>query len=66
MIVFEHRKCFGGYRVLIGSPEGVPDSPGRYLGLMGQKGNSTLAHKGLVRPYSGRPYEEEKERGEGK
>src|SRR4051812_5231729 len=35
------------YRVVIESPEGVPGSPGRLYGLMGQRGN-TLAHKGLV------------------
>ena len=49
-MVFGHQKCFGWYRVLIESPEGVPGSPGRFLGLMGQKGKSTPAHKGLVRP----------------
>ena len=33
--------------------------------LWAKRGN-TPAHKGMVRPYIGRPYEEEKERGEGK
>ena len=36
MIVFEHRQCFGMYRVRIGVP-GVtgPPPPGKLLGLMG-------------------------------
>ena len=33
--------------------------------LWAKRGN-TPAHKGLVRPYTGHPYEDEKERAEGK
>ena len=45
---------FWGYRVHIGSPEGVPGTPpGNYMGLMGQEGDK-LAPKGLVRPHIGR------------
>ena len=35
-MVFGHRKCSKGYRVHIGSPEGVPGNPGKDMGLMGQ------------------------------
>src|SRR3989337_2907259 len=37
-MVFGHRKCFGGYRVLIGSPEGVPGTPGKRYGPYGPRG----------------------------
>ena len=34
MMVFGHRKCFRGYRVLIGSPEGVSGTPGNPMDHM--------------------------------
>ena len=34
-MVFGHRKCFRVYRVVIGIPEGVPDTPERIMGLLG-------------------------------
>ena len=37
MIVFGHRKCFGGYRILIRSPEGVPGTPGKRYGPYGPR-----------------------------
>ena len=48
-MVFGHRKCSGGYRVHIGSLEGVLGTPAKDMGLMGQEGKRT-SHKGLVRP----------------
>ena len=39
-IVFGHRKCFGGYRVLIGSPEGVPGTPDKRYGPYGPRGET--------------------------
>ena len=60
-MVFGHRKCSGGYRVYIGSLEGVPDTPAKDIGLMGQEGKRT-SHKGLVCPPYG-PAKVEKERG---
>ena len=48
-MVFRHRKCFGRYQVLIGSPKGVPGTPDKRLGLMGQEGKCT-SHKELVCP----------------
>ena len=40
-LVFGHRKCSGGYRVLIGSLEGVSGTPGNPMG-----------HMGLVKEYT--------------
>ena len=37
-IVFGHRKCFRGYRVHIGSPEGVPGTPDKRYGPYGPRG----------------------------
>ena len=34
-MLFGHRKGFGLYQLVIGSPEGVPGIPGRLMGLMG-------------------------------
>jgi hypothetical protein len=39
-MVFGHRKCFRGYRVLIGSPEGVPGTPGKKYGPYGPRGET--------------------------
>ena len=36
-MVFGHRKCFGVHRVVIGSSEGVPNTPGKCMGLMVQR-----------------------------
>ena len=36
-MVFGHRKCFGGYRVHIGSPEGVPGTPAKRYGPYGPR-----------------------------
>ena len=35
MMVFRHQKCSRGYRVLIGSPEGVSGTPDNPMGRMG-------------------------------
>ena len=35
-ILFGHPKSFGVHQVVIGSSEGVPDTPRRSMGLMGQ------------------------------
>ena len=56
------RRVPGTYRVT-GKEFRAP--PTKIWALWAKKGN-TLAHKGLVCPYSGQTYEEEKERGEGK
>jgi hypothetical protein len=34
-MIFGHRKSFGVNRVVIGIPEGVSDTPGRVMGLLG-------------------------------
>ena len=52
-MVFGHRKCFGMHRVLIGSLEGVPSTPGKRYGPYGPKGENTPATKGLVLPPYG-------------
>ena len=65
-MVFGHRKCFGWYQVLIGSPKWVPGSPGRFLGLMGQNGKSTSAHKGMVRPSNPCPHTKGGREGKGR
>ena len=49
-MVFGHRKSFGVHRVVIGSPEGVPDTPDNCMGLMGQGGGADQPTRGLVRP----------------
>ena len=55
-MVFGHQKCFRGYWVLIGSPEGVPGTPPtKDMGLMGQE-----------REHTSLAYEEDEERGEDK
>ena len=61
-MVYGHRKCFGGYRVHIGSPEGVPGTPNKDMGLMGQEGKRSSQQGLLHPPY--RPNENVKERGE--
>ena len=38
--VFGHRKCSGGYQVLIGSPGGVPDTPNKRYGPYGPRGET--------------------------
>ena len=49
-IVFEHRKCFEGYRVLIGSPEGVSGTPDNHMGHMGLVKEHT-SPQGAGAPY---------------
>ena len=49
-IVFGHRKCSGGYLVHIGSLEGVPGSPDKDMGLMGQEGKRTSHKRAGVPP----------------
>ena len=56
------RRVPGTYRVT-GKEFRAP--PAKIWAFWAKRGN-TPAHKGLVRPYTGQPYEEEKERGEGK
>ena len=43
-MIFGHRKTFRVHWVVIGSLEGVPDTPGRCMGLMGQ-GGEMMTHK---------------------
>ena len=50
MMVFGHQKCFGGYRVLIGSPEGVSGNPSKDMGFMGQEREHT-SPQGAGAPY---------------
>ena len=40
-MVFGHRKCFGGYWVLIGSAERSSGHPGKDMGLMGHEREHT-------------------------
>ena len=39
-MVFGHRKCSGGYKVHIRSPEGVPGTPGKRYGPYGPRGET--------------------------
>src|SRR3989337_318957 len=63
-MVFEHRKCFGGYRVLIGSPEGVSGTPGKRYGPYGPRGETHQSQGAGAPPIWAEP--EDKERGEGR
>ena len=45
-MVFGHRKCFGGYRVLIGSAEEVPGTPGKRYGPYRAKRGNAPATRG--------------------
>ena len=60
-MVFGHKKCSGRYRVHIGSPEGVPGTPSKDMGLMGQEGKRS-SQQGLLRPPYG-PHQRRKEKG---
>ena len=57
-MVFGHRKCSEGTGYLSGHRKGVSGTPGKDMGLMGQVREHTSPAR--------QPYEEEKERGEGK
>ena len=63
-MVFGHQNCSRGYRVLIGSPEGVPGTPGKDMGLIGPREGRTSPQGSGAPPY--RPKLEEKERREGR
>src|SRR3989337_577408 len=54
-MVFGHRNSFGVHQVVIGSPEGVPDTPGKCMGLMGQRRGHTSRLGGWRAPLLGRP-----------
>src|SRR3989337_2003857 len=61
-MVFGHRKCSGGYRVHIESPEGVPGTPGKRYGPNGPRGETQQPAGAAAPPiWAAR---EEKERGE--
>ena len=49
-MVFGHRKCFGMHRVLIGSPEGVPGTPGKRYGPYGPRGETHQLQRGWCAP----------------
>ena len=53
-MVFGHRKCSGGYQVLIGSPERVSGTPGKDMGLMGQVREHTSPQGAGAPPIAGR------------
>ena len=50
-MVFGHRKCSGGYRVHIGSPEGVPGTPGKRYGRYGPRGETHQPPGAGAPPY---------------
>src|SRR3954468_22385091 len=50
MMVLGHWKCSGGYRVLIGSPEGVSGTPSNPMGHMGLVKEHT-SPQGIGAPY---------------
>ena len=54
-IVFGHWKCSGGYRVHIGSPEGVPGTPGKRYGPYGPRGETHQPQRGWCTPQMGWP-----------
>ena len=64
-MVFGHRKCSGGYRVLIGSPEGVSGTPGNPMGHMGLVKEHT-SPQGAGAPYKAIGGGEGKGEGKGK
>src|SRR4051812_11880543 len=51
-MIFGHRKCSGGYRVLIGSPEGVPPPPGKRYGSYGPRGETHQPQRGWCWRYA--------------
>ena len=59
-MIFGHRKCFGVYRVIIGVPEGVPDTPGRLVGLLGHKRGAHQPKRGWRASHGSRPSGERK------
>ena len=54
-MVFKHRKSFRVHRVVIAAPEGVPYSPGKCMGLMGQGRGQTSPLGGWRAPLLGWP-----------
>ena len=55
-MVFGHRMCFGRYRVLNGSPEGVSGTPRKDVGLMVQvKEHTSPLWAGLSLPWRIKP-----------
>ena len=63
-MVFGHRKCFGRYQVLIGSPEGVPGTLGKRYWPYGPGGETNQPQGAGAPPYG--PTKVEKEKGKGK
>src|SRR6266536_1239103 len=53
MMIFGHRKCSEGTGYISGHRKGVPGTPGKDMGLMGQE-RDRPAPGGLVRPHIGR------------
>src|SRR5215216_2796990 len=65
-MLFRHRKCSEGSGYISGHRKGVPGTPGKDMGLMGQE-RDRPAPGGLVRPHIGRIGGKRKEgKGEGK
>src|SRR5215216_4845135 len=52
MILFGHRKCSGGTGYISGHRKGVPGTPGKDMGLLGQEGKRS-SQQGLLRPPYG-------------
>ena len=61
-MVFGHRKCSGGYRVLIGSLEGVQGTPDKRYGPNGPRGETQQPAGAAAPPYG--LSQRTKERGE--
>ena len=53
-VISEKTRVSEGYRVHIGSPEGVPGTPGKNMGLMA-KGGTDQPTRGWCTPPPGRP-----------
>ena len=49
-LVSGHRKCCGMHWVLIGSPEGVPGTPGKRYGPYGPRGETHQQQRGWCTP----------------
>ena len=54
-MIFGHRKCSGKHRVLIGSPEGVPGTPGKRYGPYEPRGETHQPQRGWCTPHMGWP-----------
>ena len=65
-MVFEHQKCFGGYRVLIGSPQRSYGHPRQRYGPYGPREGTQQPTRGWCAPIEAGPMRKRKEERERK